>query len=168
MLSSFNEAFWQGIAQGAAGMGGYGMGGYQVMPSGFVRDTSMDYLLDPRYAMQQVQNQEQQEYEAAKQFRPNLTLEQYRAEKAQAYQIMKEQERGSSSSSSSSSSPSVTTNQQSKTACRSCMYTNGKCPVCKGSGRQSSSSYGVSTTIQCSNCKGSGRCPSCGGDGWIN
>ena len=90
-FSSCNEAFWQGMAQGAAGMGGYGMGGYQVMPGGFVRNTSMDYLLDPRYAMQQVLNQEQQEYQAAKQYRPNLTLEQFRIEKGLAIQEMLQQ-----------------------------------------------------------------------------
>ncbi len=43
------DTILQGMAQGMGG--GYGMGGYQVMPGGFVRNTSMDYLLDPRYAM---------------------------------------------------------------------------------------------------------------------
>ncbi len=58
------------------------------------------------------------------------------------------------------------TNQ--RTACRSCMYTNGKCSVCKGTGRQTSSVAGYSTKTQCRNCGGDGRCPTCGGDGWIN
>ena len=48
------DTFLQGMTAGMGGYGGYGMGGYQVMPGGFVRNTSMDYLLDPRYAVQQV------------------------------------------------------------------------------------------------------------------
>ena len=60
------------------------------------------------------------------------------------------------------------TGKKGRTACRSCMYTNGKCSVCKGTGRQTSSAAGHSTKIQCRNCGGSGRCPTCGGDGWIN
>lgn len=64
------------------------------------------------------------------------------------------------------------TNKQNSTkqrkACRACMYTNGKCSVCKGTGRQTSSAAGYSTKTQCRNCGGDGRCPTCGGDGWIN
>lgn len=60
------------------------------------------------------------------------------------------------------------TGKKVRTACRSCMYTNGKCSVCKGTGRQRTSAAGYSTTTECRNCGGSGRCPTCGGDGWIN
>ena len=60
------------------------------------------------------------------------------------------------------------TGKKGRTACRSCMYTNGKCSVCKGTGRQTSSAVGYSTKTQCRNCGGSGRCPTCGGDGWID
>lgn len=64
------------------------------------------------------------------------------------------------------------TNKQNSTkqrkACRACMYTNGECVVCKGTGRQTSSVAGYSTKTQCRNCGGDGRCPTCGGDGWIN
>ena len=119
------DTFWQGMAQGVGGYGGYGMGGYQVMPGGFVRNTSMDYLLDPRYAMQQVLNQEQQEYQAAKRYRPDLTLEQFRIEKGQAIQMMNSNSGGLSSSPSSSSSSSRSTTSSS----------NGSmCRLCAGSG----------------------------------
>lgn len=171
VFSSCNEAFWQGMAQGAAGMGGYGMGGYQVMPGGFVRNTSMDYLLDPRYAMQQVLNQEQQEYQAAKQYRPNLTLEQFRIEKGQAYQMMKNSG-GSSSSSSSSSSLSSSSSRSSSSSssssgkmCRLCAGT-GTCKTCTGRGYYYNP-LDLSKTVLCPNCHNhDGKCSSCGGTGY--
>ena len=171
-LYSCSEAFWQGMAQGAAGYGGMG-GGYQVMPGGFVRNTSMDYLLDPRYAMQQVLNQEQQEYQAAKQFRPNLTLEQFRMEKGQAYQMMKDAERNSSSSSSSSSPSSssyrsnTTTSSSSSSgkSCRLCAGT-GTCKTCTGRGYYYNP-LDLSKTVLCPNCHNhDGKCSSCGGRGY--
>lgn len=58
--------------------------------------------------------------------------------------------------------------KKSRIACSSCKYTNGDCSVCKGSGRQHNSTYGVNSTKQCTNCKGTGKCPTCGGDGWID
>lgn len=170
-FSSCNEAFWQGMAQGAAGMGGYGSmgGGYQVMPGGFVRNTSMDYLLDPRYAMQQVLNQEQQEYQAAKQYRPNLTLEQFRMEKGQAYQMMKNGSGSSSSSSISSSSstssgPSYSSGSSSRD-CQRCMGT-GKCQTCNGRGYYDVIGIG-SGRHACPNCASNhnGKCASCKGTG---
>lgn len=75
---------------------------------------------------------------------------------------------GNSSSGGTNNYNSNSTSSKSRIACNSCKYTNGKCSVCKGSGRQHSSAYGVSGTIRCTNCGGSGRCPTCGGDGWIN
>lgn len=54
----------------------------------------------------------------------------------------------------------------SRKACTACKYTNGKCPVCKGTGRKSDNSFGISQTAKCDNCGGDGKCPACGGDGW--
>jgi hypothetical protein len=54
-----------------------------------------------------------------------------------------------------------------KIACRSCMYTNGRCPVCKGERQIIKTAYGHEVVATCDNCKGTGRCPICGGDGWI-
>lgn len=132
------ETFMQGMA---AGMGGYGYGtgyGTGYMPS-YGGGGNMNYLLDPNYAIMQVSQQqaqmnavneqlisnaiqkmndaEQEEYQAAKRYRPNLTLEQFRLEKAQAYQLM-----NSSENTSSSSYETSTTSQN--------------CIRCKGSGRQ--------------------------------
>ncbi|MBQ6063395.1 MAG: hypothetical protein IJK87_07155 [Prevotella sp.] len=145
-------------------MGGYGMSGYQVMPGGFVRNTSMDYLLDPRYAMQQVLNQEQQEYQAAKRYRPDLTLEQFRLEKGQAYQMMKNSGGSSSSSSSTSSSSYSYSNNSSGRDCGLC-HGSGKCNTCNGKGWY----YGelsMTTKLTCPNCPNhNGRCSSCNGTG---
>ncbi len=157
------------VLQGlATTMGGYGMGGYQVMPGGFVRNTSYDYLLDPRYALQQVLNQEQQEYQAAKQYRPNLTLEQFRIEKGQAIQMMNSG--GSSSSTSSSSSSSSSSNYSSSSSnssgrmCQLCAGT-GRCKTCEGKGYYYNP-LNLSQTVLCPNCHNhNGKCSSCSGTG---
>lgn len=50
--------------------------------NGFKRDTSLDYLLDPRFAMMQVQQQEIEEYETFKRLTGfNISLEEYRMSK---------------------------------------------------------------------------------------
>ena len=159
-LTSCNGAFWQGMAQGMFGNGGYGMGGYQVMPGGFVRDTRYDYLLDPRLAVQQVMNQEQQEYQAAKRFRPNLTLEQFRIEKGQALQMMKNS--GSSNSTSKSTVKPSTSNSRD---CRRCLG-SGKCQTCNGKGYYYNP-LDMSKAVSCPNCASNhnGRCASCNGSG---
>lgn len=99
------DTILQGMADGLGGYGGYGMG---YMPTYGTGGGNMDYLLDPGYAAMQVAQQqaqmntvnqqlistsirqvdeaEQAEYRAAKKYRPNLTLEQFRREKAEAYQ----------------------------------------------------------------------------------
>lgn len=152
------DTMFQGFA---AGMGGYGMGGYQVMPGGFVRNTSYDYLLDPRYAIQQVLNQEQQEYQAAKRYRPNMTLEEFRIEKGQAIQMMNNNG-GSSSSSSNSSSSS--TKKLNGSMCQLCAGT-GKCKTCEGKGYYYNP-LDLSKTVLCPNCHNhNGKCSSCGGTG---
>ena len=61
-----------------------------------------------------------------------------------------------------------TGSSKSRIACKSCMYTNGKCPVCRGTRYKTSSSMGVKTSVACDNCGQTGRCPTCGGDGWID
>lgn len=44
----------------------------------------------------------------------------------------------------------------SRKACTVCKYTNGRCNVCKGSGKVMKSSYGTSTYVRCDECGGSG------------
>ena len=121
----------------------------------------MDHLLDPNYAIMQVQQQEQQEYLMAKQYRPNLTIEEFRMEKAKAYQAMKEAERESSSSSSRSSS-SRTSSSSGHSFCSYCANSR-KCPQCGGDGRRTDNLFGTgkSATAKCGICGGNGRCPYC-------
>ena len=162
------DTFWQGMAQGVGGYGSPGIGGYQVMPGGFVRNTSMDYLLDPRYAVQKVLNEEQQEYQASRRFRPDLTLEQFRIEKGQAIQMMNNSESNSSSSSKSSScgsSSRFTSSSSSGSMCRLCAGT-GKCKTCNGKGYYYNP-LDISKTVACPNCQRNhnGVCSSCGGSG---
>ena len=111
----------------------------------------MNFLLDPNLAImqtqhqmaqeqalnqqlmnlsiQQVQQQEQQEFQQARQFRPNLTIEQFRREKAQAYQMMKEAERQEKKTETKTSTiiipPSKSTSSSSK-PCHLC-HGIGKC-----------------------------------------
>lgn len=162
MLSSCG-GFMDGMAAGMMGLGsygGYGMGANSMMSSG----SNYNYLLDPRFAVQQVQNQEQQEYQAAKRYRPNLTFEQFRAEKAQALQMMKT---GGGSSSSSSSTPS--SDGSSKSSRRICVTCNGggKCNGCHGSGLRTDNYFGTGTgTKTCGVCNGRKICSVCGGSGY--
>ena len=130
------ETFLQGMA---TGMGGYGYGmGYMPNYSNGGGSGNLDYLLDPNYAaMQVMQHQaqmntvneqiiattvrqvteaEQAEYQEAKKYRPSLTLEQFRKEKAQAYQNTKSS--GSTTSTSTSSSSTTTSS-------RTCLRCNG-------------------------------------------
>ena len=130
---------------------------------------NLDYLLDPNLAImqtqqrmaqeqalnqqlinvsiQQVQQQEQQEYQQAKQFRPDLTIEQFRQEKAQAYQIMKEAERFSDSSYSNLSSTSSSSGGSSL---------NHTCSLCHGTGKivkeSVVSTFGLDTKVHCDQC----------------
>lgn len=159
------DAILQGMAGGLGGYGGYGMGGYQVMPGGFVRNTSYDYLLDPNVALQNVLNKEQQEYQAARQVRPDLTLEQFRLEKGRALQMMNGSSSSSSSSTSSSSSSSSTSSSSSSSMCNRCAGT-GRCKTCEGKGYYYNP-LDMSKTVLCPNCQSNhnGKCALCGGTG---
>ena len=163
-FTSCGGTFWEGMAQ-MYGNGGYGMGGYQVMPGGFVRDTRYDYLLDPRLSVQQVLNQEQQEYQAAKRYRPDLTLEQFRIEKGQALQMMKNNSGNSTSSSSTSSSSSSNQSKSNSRDCRLCLG-SGKCNTCNGKGYYYNP-LDLTKTVSCPNCASNhnGKCSSCNGSG---
>ena len=142
---------------------------------------NLDYLLNPNYAImqtqqqlaqeqaiqqqlitasiKQVEQQEQQEYLQAKQFRPNLTIEQFKLEKAKAYQIMKEAESISETSNHKNTDSSSSHSHQ---FCKRCSNT-GVCPQCGGDGRLTDTMFGTgkSLTEKCGICGGSGRCPYC-------
>lgn len=99
--------------------------------NGFQRNTSMDYLLDPRYTIIQMERQDMAEY---MQFKQNtgmdITFEQFRMLKytpADSNSEISNSNKDSNSSSSvnSSSSGSNSSKQSSK----------GECPLCHGTGR---------------------------------
>ena len=178
------ETFLQGLAAGMSGFGyGYGMG---YMPSyGYGGGSgNLDYLLDPNYAamqvmqqqaqmnavneqiiattIQQVNDAEQAEYQAAKTYRPDLTLEQFRQEKAQAYQ---------NANSSGSESTTTTDYQQRSTTKDILNRTVGEiCTSCKGSRKCSACNgtkvaHGLGNTYKCNVCNENGDCPVCHGTG---
>ena len=123
---------------------------------------NLDYLLDPNYTIMQVQQKEQQEFMMAKRFRPDLTIEEFRMEKARAYQAAKEAEREISSSSSRSSSSRTSSSSSGHSFCSYCANSR-KCPQCGGDRRRTDNFYGTgkSATDRCGVCGGSGRCPYC-------
>lgn len=113
---------------------------------------SNDYLLNPNY----IKVQYLQETNNGQ----TMTFEQWLSVKASVKETPSiNSEPYNNSYNSNSSNPT-------RIACTACKYTNGKCPVCKGSGRISDNSFGISQTKQCNNCGGYGLCPICGGDGW--
>ena len=171
------ETFLQGMA---AGMGGYGYGMGYMPGYGGVGGGNMDYLLDPRYAMMQVAQQqaqmnavnqqiiqttvrqvneaEQAEYQAAKKYRPNLTLEQFRREKAQAYQNTTSS--GSSTTTDYQQRKKETLNRTVGENCLSCKG-SGKCSACNGT----KVAHGFGNTYKCNVCNEHGDCPVCHGTG---
>ena len=186
-LSSCGE-FIQGMATAVSAYSG--MGGYPTYSSS--SSGNMDYLLDPNYAYMQTQQQmaqmnavnqqllnvsaqqvadaEQKEYQEARKYRPNLTLEEYRLEKAQAYQAVKGQQNTSNSKSSSPQKVSSHTQQSYSTTLRQCSH-------CHGTGKvpyeSNSATFGTNDyRVKCSECgethmKSTGHthvtCPICHG-----
>lgn len=147
---------------------------------------NMDYLLNPNIALmqaqqqmaqeqmlnqqlmnlslQQVYEQEEREFQHEKQFRPNLTIEQFRQEKAQMHQIMKEAERQGTS--------------EERTPYGKVSSSKGhQCRVCGGSGLVVDNTYlgYASQTKWCDICRKEvyvahrhKSCKTCGGEGWIS
>lgn len=170
------ETILQGMVTGTGGFG-YGMG---YMPNYGGGGGNMDYLLDPRYAMMQVAQQqaqmnavnqqiiqttirqvseaEQAEYQAAKKYRPNLTLEQFRSEKAQAYQNATSS--GGSTTSDYQQRKKDNLNRTVGENCLSCKG-SGKCNACNGT----KVAHGFGNTYKCNVCNENGDCPVCHGTG---
>ena len=133
---------------------------------GFKRDTSLDYLLDPRYTIMQVQQQNWNEYLQTTNGGQTMTYEEWCALKAQAWAESQKAESGSyTSASSSSSSSSTSAKSSSGRDCRLCLGT-GKCNTCNGKGWFTALGIG-SGDHPCPNCQSNhnGRCSSCGGTG---
>ncbi len=130
--------------------------------------SDMNYLLDPNYAMQQVNAQNEAEYQQMKQYNPSLTREQFMQMKAEAYAASKSTENGTASTrSSSSQSNSSTSSSKPKRKDCPALKTNpkmycantGDCAKCLGDGWMSSG-FGL-PDIECTYCKGSGKCSYC-------
>lgn len=137
------------------------------------RNTNLDYLLDPRYAMMQVAQAEQAEYALAKSARPDLTLEQFRIEKAQAYQLMKEAENNTTStgnttltSTADEAISNILEDAKTRYGDKECHICRGmkKCTTCNGKGWIRHTM--TNTTGDCPNCT-NGLCSTCGGDGIV-
>jgi len=159
-LSSCSDEFWlqrAGTGMGGYGLyGGYGMGGYQVYPGGFVRNTSYDYLLDPRYAIMRVNQQNQQEYLQQTNGGKTMTYDEWYA-KIKAPSISGSVGSGGSGTSSSSRTTS-------SKMCRLCAG-SGKCNTCNGKGYYYNE-FDLSKKVLCPNCPNrSGKCSSCRGTG---
>ena len=147
----------------------------QTSPSfnGFQRDKSMDYLLDPRNAIMQVQQQSYNEYlqmtnggqtmtydEWFQKIKGPALAEEYRLEHGGSGGIGTEDP-----SSDSQTSPSTGTTTSKGKMCRLCAGT-GTCKTCSGRGYYYNP-LDLSKTVLCPNCHNhDGKCSSCGGTGY--
>lgn len=191
---SFGEGMLMGLANATSSMGGYGYtptSSYTPTTSYVPTTTSassgnLDYLLDPRYAIAQVQAQEEAEYQQAAagfaQMGKTLTRQEYMAMKGAAIQQMNSSggsgssggtsyssHSGSSSSSRSSSSGSSVREHCTMSHVHDYMHCNGtgRCQRCNGRGRYTDSMFGQTVTHDpCNYCHGTGKCPSCHGTGY--
>lgn len=88
--------------------------------NGYQRDTSLDYLLDPRLAIMQTQQQEYEEYETFKRLSgANISLDEYRMLKAQANYQKNDPDPEPDPGPATNPKPKVSGN-------RTCPYCNGK------------------------------------------
>ena len=134
--------------------------------NGFQRDTSLDYLLDPRLAMMQAQQQEYEEYETFKRLSgTNISLDEYRMLKAQSnYQNPESSDNVTEDSSTKTDySKKFETRYSSGKQCVECLG-SGKCKTCGGRGYYFNS-YDLSKRVICPNCdyNHNGVCSHCHG-----
>lgn len=188
---SFGEGMLMGLANATSSMGGYG-----YMPTSSYTPTSsyvptttsassgnLDYLLDPRYAIAQVQAQEEAEYQQAAagfaQMGKTLTRQEYMAMKGAAIQQMNSSGgSGSSGGTSYSSHSSSSTYSSGGSSVREhCTRTgvhdyghcngSGRCQRCNGKGHYTDSMFGQNVVHNpCNYCNGTGKCRGCGGTGY--
>ena len=175
-------SFGEGLLAGMAGYGGTGFYGGGYSSSGY-GGGNMNYLLDPAYAMAQVSNKQEQNYQEFSKYNKkadgsSYTRNEYNAMIAQAaYQSSSSSSSSSYSSSySSSSSSSYSGSSSSSSSSRTCQkqsatdiaHCNGNriCSKCNGKKKYSDTSFGISHWVDpCVNCNGTGKCPGCGGTG---
>jgi tetratricopeptide (TPR) repeat protein len=133
--------------------------------SGYKRDTSMDYLVDPNFAIHQVQMENWNEYLTMTNGGTTMSYEEWCTLQAQA---LAESEKTNDNTSTLSSSKSSNSSNQSRSSntpdCRVCNGL-GDCRTCWGKG-WIYNSFGMRGTVPCPNCHNhDGRCTSCGGTG---
>ena len=128
----------------------------------FQRDKSLDYLLDPNYAMQQVKIENWREYLTMTNGGKTMSYEEWQALKAQA--MMASSNSDTSNAAYSSPSNSNSSNKVYASDCRLC-YGTGNCRTCDGRGFYYNS-FDLTKTVSCPNCYNhNGKCSSCGGTG---
>ena len=131
--------------------------------TGLKRDTSLDYLLDPNYAIQQVKRENWNEYMSMTNGGTTMSYDEWYALKAQAWAESHNTDTSSSSTYGSSSSSRISPSTH-VSDCRLC-YGLGTCRTCEGKGYYYNS-LDLSKTVTCPNCHNhDGLCTSCGGTG---
>ncbi len=131
----------------------------------FRRDTSKDYLLDPRYAMMQVQQENWNEYLQMTNGGQTMSYQEWYAIKAQSYVNSKNEGNNTSSTTSDDSyGNSYSSYTSSGKNCSFCAGL-GTCKTCTGRGYYYNP-LNLSKTVACPNCKNhSGICSHCNGAG---
>ena len=137
----------------------------------YPRDTSLDYLLDPRVAWMRVQQQEWNEYLQMTNGGTTMTFDQWRILKGQALMEAKNADNGIDTSTTDSfTSSSSNSNYDSISSyegpdCHFCVG-SGSCKTCDGRGYYYNS-FDISKTVTCPNCwRGHpGLCSHCHGTG---
>lgn len=134
----------------------------------YTRNTSMDYLLDPRVAMMQVQKQEWNEYLQTTNGGTTMSFDQWRIMQGQAIMETSNSNSGNLQSNSDNKILSVSNNNSNVGLggrdCKIC-YGTGDCRTCGGKGYYYGD-LGFTTPLDCPNCKNhNGKCSFCGGSG---
>jgi len=135
--------------------------------NGFQRDTSLDYLLDPRYTIMQVNQQNQQEYLQQTNGGQTMSYDEWYAKiKAPAIKAMTESENRSTMS----STPLKTSSDSDMDDSRIIRYGYKDCPHCMGSGKcKTCNGTGIQDhmkSILCGVCSNhNGKCIWCSGTG---
>lgn len=178
-------SFGEGLLMGLTSMGSYPS--YSGSSSAYSNvgytgtSGNMNYLLDPNYAIQQVLQSEEQEYQTYTYYNKkpdgsNYTKSEWMTMKGQA--IQNSQSNGSKSSGYSSSSSYDSSSSMSSSSmekrCKKLSVSDiahcngsGVCQKCNGKGKYYDTALGNNNWVDpCVICKGSGKCPSCNGKGY--
>ena len=126
---------------------------------------SLDYLLDPRYAMMQVQQKQYDEYLLFTGGGKTMSYEEYQRQKA-IERAQWEETKRMLESMPDEPTPKIN-NYPSTTGSKDCgvCHGSGKCNTCNGNGHYTVIGIGSGTHL-CPNCKNhDGKCSSCGGTG---